>query len=287
MNSMRTGVLLVLVAAFLFSTSGFFTQVPQLQIWPRTLQGYAIGFWRALFALIVLLPMVRRVSWKAQMPWMVLSFVVMNISFLVAMTVGSPATTIWIQYLSPVWVTFGAIYLFREFPSRRDWVMLGFCLAGVCTILVGEYFFAEANSAYVWWAPFAGVVLSIRSMPDVDPGWLISLNHIATAIFLFPFLIVYQLATPTGALWWVLIGLGILQLGLPYVLFTYGLRRVPTHIGSLLTLVEPILVPVWTHWIRSGNPDYKVPGWWTWAGALFILIGLVSRCVPSRVAEEA
>ena len=52
--------LLVLTAAVLWSTSGFFVKAPYLAGWP----GPVIAFWRAAFACVVLWPLVRRPTWS-------------------------------------------------------------------------------------------------------------------------------------------------------------------------------------------------------------------------------
>jgi drug/metabolite transporter (DMT)-like permease len=66
-------------------------------------------------------------------------------------------------------------------------------------------------------------------------------------------------------------------MGLPYFLFAHGLKTTPSYIAALITLLEPVLLPIWVHITRNGDPSYQPPGWWTWVGAFMILIGLVSR----------
>jgi len=69
----------------------------------------------------------------------------------------------------------------------------------------------------------------------------------------------------------------MLQMGLPYLLFARGLKTTPSHLASLITLLEPVLLPVWVHLTRLGDPTYEPPHWWTWVGAGFILFGLTIR----------
>ena len=59
MNDQRTGRLLILIAAIMWSTSGFFAKSPLFSDWPLTADGTPVGgpllaFWRALFACLVL-----------------------------------------------------------------------------------------------------------------------------------------------------------------------------------------------------------------------------------------
>ena len=59
--SLLTARLLVLAAALLWSSSGFFAKFHAIDDWPGPLQ----AFWRAAFACVVLLPLVR----KPQLRW--------------------------------------------------------------------------------------------------------------------------------------------------------------------------------------------------------------------------
>jgi drug/metabolite transporter (DMT)-like permease len=68
----------------------------------------------------------------------------------------------------------------------------------------------------------------------------------------------------------VLAAMGIFQLSVPYVLFIQGLKTVPAAEGALITLVEPILNPVWV-WLAVGEQ----PGRSTLVGGALILVALV------------
>jgi drug/metabolite transporter (DMT)-like permease len=61
---------------------------------------------------------------------------------------------------------------------------------------------------------------------------------------MLPLLFWHGSALPSGMMWWRLAGLGMLQMGMPYWLFARGLRTTPGHIASLITLLEPLLLPV-------------------------------------------
>lgn len=282
----KYGVLLIVAATFLWSLSGFLTQLPQLALWDKDSRGTAIAFWRALFALVLLIPLCRKVTWRWAMIPMVVCFATMTISFLTAIVVGSPANTIWLQYLAPAWVMLGAIWIYRDRPTSRDWIMLSFCTAGVLFILLMESLQGEARANQRWYASalailsgitYAGVILSMRAMPKEDPAWLITLNHGATALVVGPIVLLGGMALPSGGAWWVLACLGIFQMGLPYFLFAHGLKTTPSHIAALISLLEPVLLPIWVHLVRQSDPEYVAPGWWTWVGAGLILAGLLSR----------
>jgi drug/metabolite transporter (DMT)-like permease len=223
-------------------------------------------------------------------------FVAMNWTFLSAIVTGSPANTIWLQNLAPAWVMLAAVAFLRETTTLRDWVMLSTCIFGVLFILVMEAMHGHNSAEHRWWSPYlavasgilyAGVILCIRALRNHDSAWLIALNHLVTAIAMFPLIWMSGAAVPSGALWGILAGIGIIQMGLPYLLFARGLQNTPSHIASLITLLEPVLLPIWVHLTRSGDPNYQAPGWWTWVGAACILVGLTIRyAMPDNTMPE-
>ena len=260
----------VFTAAIMWSTSGLFVKAPFFQGWP----GSVLAFWRALFACIVLWPLVRRPRWTWKLLPMTAMFAGMNYTYLTAMVKGSAANAIWLQCTAPVWVLLVGVLVFHERAIWRDWVMVAFATAGVGFILYFESRGA-ALDAVVWGLVsgifYAGVVLALRHLRDFDPVWLAALNHLVTLIVLAP-LAVGSAYLPSGIQWLFLAGLGILQMGLPYVLFAHGLKRIAGHEATSIGLIEPLLVPLWVY-LAWGD----MPAWWTFVGGALILAGLTIR----------
>ena len=284
MNDQRTGRLLILIAAIMWSTSGFFAKSPMFSDWPITADGMPVrgpllAFWRALFACLVLLPFVRRPRWTPKLVPMVLVYAVMNYTFLNALTLTDEANAIWLQHTAPVWVFLVGVFIFHEVVHPRDWWLLVCCVAGVGVILfyeirgqspIGVVYGLLAGITY------AGVVLSLRYLRNEDGAWLVMLNNLVTAVLFFPFVCYWDI-WPTGEQTLYLAAFGMFQMGLPYLLFARGLRRIAGHEASGIVLLEPILVPVWV-FIAWGHLDsYQSPRWWTLAGGGLILCGLVLR----------
>jgi drug/metabolite transporter (DMT)-like permease len=217
---------------------------------------------------------------------MAVSFALMNWTFLTSLVGGPPANAIWLQNLAPAWVMLAAVFIFREPTVWRDWVMMGLCIGGVLFIVVMQFSVENPTGNNEWWAPwlailsgifYACVILSLRSLRGHNPAWLITVNHLVTASVMLPFVWWSGASFPTASMWPLLAGLGMIQMGTPYMLFARGLKTTPSHVASLITLLEPVLLPLWVHIARSGQPDYQAPSWWTWVGGLMILSGLFIR----------
>jgi drug/metabolite transporter (DMT)-like permease len=269
--------LLVLAAALMWSLSGFFVKAPQLGGW----NGPALAFWRAVFACLVLWPLVRQPRWTWKLVPMTALFTCMNYTYLTSMVQGSAANAIWLQCTAPVWVLLVGVLVLGERTVWRDWLMVGFAGVGVGLILFFES--RGANFAAVVWGLasglfYAGVVLCLRHLRAHDPAWLAALNHLVAAVFLLPFAAA-EARFPSGLQWLLLAGLGIVQMGLPYVLFARGLKRIPGHEATSIALVEPLLNPLWVYLAWGERPAA-----WTFAGGALILVGLTIRFVepPNR-----
>ena len=274
-QAFRRAVLYVALAGILWSSGGFFAKAPYFAGWP----GPLLAFWRAAFASIILLPMVRKPVWTWKLLPMIACFALMNYTYLTAIVKGSPTNAIWLQSTSPVWVLIVGVFVFREHAHALDWLLVGLCAAGVGVILTFESR-GEGLEAVLWGLAsgvfYAGVVLSLRQLRSIDSAWLVAVNHLTTALLLS-----WNSADvehwPSGIQWVLLAGFGMFQMGLPYVLFAKGLRVLPGHQASGVGLLEPILVPVWVY-VAWG----LAPAWWTLAGGALILVGLVTRYVATR-----
>ena len=275
---------LVILAAVLWSGSGFFVKAPTFLDWPEDSRGSLFAFWRALFAAAVLLLCVRKVefSWKLLPTTLIFAF--MNWTYLNALVHCESTLAIWLQYSAPVWVFLGSWVLFRERPVYRDWWLLGFAVAGVGLILCYELVGANGygvSLGLLAGLSFASTVLSIRWCREFDSAWIIFLNHLVTALFFLPFLFRTGIY-PSGEQSLYLLGFGAIQMGTPYVLFAMAMKRISSHEASGLTLLEPILVPLWVWVAWRQAADYESPAVTTLIGGGLILTGLVIRYWPVK-----
>jgi drug/metabolite transporter (DMT)-like permease len=261
---------LVLIAALLWSTSGFFVKSPYLEDW----SGPSLAFWRAIFASVALWPFVRRPQFAWPLIPMTLLFAGMNYTYLTAMEKGTAANAIWLQCTAPVWVLLVGVLVFGEHSIRRDWLMVACAAVGIGIIIYFESH-GVALEAVAWGLSssffYAGVVLSLRQLRGMNPTWLAALNLTVTAVVLAPFAM-GEAKLPSGIQWGLLAAFGVLQMGLPYVLFAHGLKRISGHEATGISLIEPILNPLWVL-LAWGN----WPAWWTIVGGGFILLGLAIR----------
>ncbi|HUE16310.1 MAG TPA: EamA family transporter [Planctomycetaceae bacterium] len=284
--ALRRGRAMVVAAALLWSTSGAFVKSPPLAAIPQEGRGPLLACFRALSAAAVLAVFVRprHVRWRPMLVPFVVSFASMNLLFVTALTRTTAAAAVFLQYTSTGWAfLFSALFL-GERVGRLNFVALGCAMVGIWWIVAGDW--TTQNFAGNWLALasgvcYAGVVVSLKWLRDEDPAWLVALCHAAAGLILLPIVLAGPLAL--GPLQWTLVVLlGVVQMGLPYVLFARSLRHVSTQEAALLTLIEPIANPIWVLllWGETVPPS-------TWIGGGFIVGGLAVRYLFYRSPTPA
>ncbi len=268
-----SGRLCALAAAVMWSASGFFVKSPVFLDWPPETRGVLLAFWRAAFAIILLLPLVRAPRWRPGLVPLMVSFAAMSGTFLTSMTLTTAANAIWLQMTAPFWVlVFGL--LLGERVLRRDLIPLTAALAGVGLIvcyeaggkhILGVVMGLLAGVAYGW------VVLLLRRMNNENQAWLVAICHLGAVLLLAPWAVVSGVV-PSSFQFLVLACFGMLQMAVPYLLMARALQRISSHEAVAIGLLEPVLQPVWVY-LAWGEQ----PAWWTMVGAACILCGLAAR----------
>jgi drug/metabolite transporter (DMT)-like permease len=267
----------IVLAAILWSSSALFAKATIFHDWPLESRGMILAFWRALFAGLLLIPAVRQPRWNVRLVPMALCFAGMNATYLSAMTLTTAANAIWLQCTAPLWIFVATTLFGIEACNRRDLLPLVCSVCGVALILSQEIQGEQHTGVALGLASgvfYAGVVMSVRALRTENSAWLVALNHLVAAGALLPYTL-YRGLSPSLEQLAVLAAFGLLQMGLPYVLFARGLKTVTSQEATLIGLLEPVLVPMWAYAVWG-----EATAWWTIAGGGMILVGLLVRYWP-------
>jgi drug/metabolite transporter (DMT)-like permease len=314
-TSLLSARLTLVLAAVLWSAGSFFTRVltadtPFHLDQPR-LTPVQIAFWRGIFAGLALLPLLRRIDIRYQplMPFMVVCFSVMSGLYLSALGLGNAANAILLQNSAPVWVYLIGVYWLGHTPDSRSLRSTILGMIGAATLVVGNWptnLSGDEQTAQIQillmgagsGLTYAGVVLFLNRLKHESAAWLMVLNLLGSALCLGTFVLLRDgvdsfrdwVFAPTPNQLGFLLVFGVFQMALPYWLFARGLKTVSALEAGIITLLEPILNPVWAYLIA---PERETPTRWTWIGGGMLLAALVWRYVPARkrdpspVAEHA
>lgn len=281
--SALAGRMWIVAAAVLWSSSGLFAKAPTFAAWPVDSRGVLLAFWRALFAGLLLIPLVRRPRWDVKLIPLCATFAAMNVTYLSAMTLTTAANAIWLQSTAPWWIFLAGVLLLREPFARSERTALVVGGLGMAIILWFEVQ-GQARSGVlcglVSGITYAGVVMSLRALRSHDSVWLIVVSHLATAAVMLPY-VAWLDIWPSSGQWPVLAGFGLLQMAVPYVFFARGLRTVTAQEATVIGLLEPLLLPVWVYFAWS-----EAPAPWTIVGGGLILAGLILRYAVPLVRRQ-
>jgi drug/metabolite transporter (DMT)-like permease len=135
---------------------------------------------------------------------------------------------------------------------------------------------------------YAGIVIFLRVLRNESSRWLTVLNHLGGALIVGGVWMLLPLVWPTNAsppgtfAQYVTLALfGIVQMGVPYWLMSRGLQSVSPQEAGAITLLEPILNPVWAYLVAGEKPPLA-----TFVGGLFILGALAWRYWPVKRTEK-
>ena len=287
--------LYVLAAALLWSTGGAFAKVLTQDTFfgfnEPALQGYAlagyefpvqIACYRSFFAGMLLVPTLRprQLRFHGLMVVMAIFFAIMSITFLSAQALGTAANAILLQYSAPLWVYLAGIFWLGEKPDRRSTIAMWLGLVGIGIIVGGGWQEGQLPIviiALVSGVTYGGVMVCLSLLRDVSSPWLVVWNHLWSGLVLLPF--VLSLTPPSATQMIVLLVYGCLQMGLPYFLLARGLRVVSAQEAGTITLLEPLLNPLWAYLV---SPKTETPPWSTYVGGAIILATLAWRYWPRR-----
>lgn len=192
--------------------------------------------------------------------------------FVIANKMTTAANTVLLQYTAPVYVILFSPWFLGERASRRDWLILLVMMGGMVL------FFLDKLTLTGYWGNiialvdgfcFGWMTLFMRRQKDGSALSSLLLGNLLAGAIGLPFM--FQ-SMPDLSAWIGLSLLGVLQLGLPYILFALALRHVRAVEGILIPMIEPVLNPVWVFLLLG-----ETPGVWALVGGTIILGAVMFR----------
>ncbi len=293
------GLLLILLAAGLWSLNGALIKLIQRQSDQPQAIGLAvsIAFYRSLIAGIflapfawgkyhTLLPRTGERKWYVIRPAglaCVLFFALMTVFFVFANTMTKAANAIILQYTSTFWIFGLSPWLLKEKPSARDVPILLLAMVGI-GIIFAENASTDLPGLMIALGSglfYALLTLMIRMLRDSHSGAVTVMNNIGSAILILPAMFIFgSFVVPTSMVVLLLI-LGVIQFGLPYYFYSLGLARVPAPHVAIITMIEPVLVPVWAYWAVQEIVSIQ-----TMAGGAIILVAVLLAIFSAHEARK-
>lgn len=265
----REGVVATIIAALIWSTGGLF--IKWIDASPFT-----ILFWRSLLAGLFFFICFRQLKIDKRVILITLWYAPLLICFVTATKLTTAANAIFLQYTAPIFVLLAEPRITGGRLKRIDLITVIICTLGLSLFLVGpsedQRSWLGDGLALLSGIFQAGLLLTMRvSTKEQQSSGLILGNFMIVAIT-FYWWDRFTSFTTFSAL--ALLFLGVVQIGIGYLLFTYGQRRIPATESALLAMIEPVLNPVW---VAIGYGEW--PGIYALTGGFIILAAIAFRII--------
>lgn len=268
MHQHTKGILMTICAAVVWSTGGLLIKL-------ITLDAFTILFYRSLYAGLFFLMVFRKDAIKIDRRVILTSlcYAPLLICFVIATKLTTAANAIFLQYISPAIVLVLEPRIMKTKMQPYNFITVIICVVGL------SFFLLEQKDGHHWLGDgiallsgvfYALMILSLKVSNKVQQMSGITLGNALVLLVTLPLFL--KSAPPSVDEHLMLVFLGVIQIGLGYVLFTYGQRRIPAIESSLIAMLEPILNPVW---VMIGYHEF--PSMWSLTGGLIILFALAGR----------
>lgn len=275
-HTRAVSLLLLVVTAVLWSVGGLL--IKSISAHPLAIAGV-----RSAIAVVIILIYIKkpRFTWSFPQLAAAFAYALVVITFVAANKYTTAANAILLQYTAPIYAAlFGALIL-KEKPKLPDWITIAVTLGGMLL-----FFIDGLDTRGVWGNVLAAISgigfgffpVFMRMQKDGSPIESVLLGNIITAVIGVPFLFT---AMPDGAGWLNLFILGTFQLGVSYILYSIAIKQVTALESSLITVVEPILNPIWVGLFMG-----EKPGIFSVIGGIIVLSAITIRCILTSIKPQ-
>ena len=276
MGKRHRAIFFLLLSALLWSSGGLLIK---LVSW----NPIAIAGLRSLIAVLVLFAFIRRprLTWSFAQIGGAFAYAVTVTLFVVATKLTTAANAILLQYTSPVYVALLGAWFLGERAQWFDWIIIFVVIGGMALFFLDRLTAGNLLGnfcAILSGVSFAFLILFMRKQKNESPLETIILGNLITGLVGLPFMFE---SMPNALSWFGLILLGLVQLGLSYVLYSEAIKHVTALEAILIPGIEPILNPIWVFLILG-----EAPGKWALVGGFIVLISVTIRCVIAALRKK-
>ena len=267
-------VTLVLIAVFLWSTGGLFIK-------STTIDAYQITFFRSLFAAVTVALLTRKSGLKIDLFGIFTSVIYALLLFLFvwATKKTTAANAIFLQYTAPIYILIFGPFIIGEKFHIRDLVTVVIVIAGMSLFFVGQLRIEDyqGNAAALMSGIFLGLYIMLLRHPKAEgfnPAIAVIYGNLLLALVNAPAGI-SAIPVMTGMDWFAVTFLGVVQIGISYILFIKGVRGGTRPLdASLIGFIEPLLNPVWVFLFVGERPSP-----WALVGGAVIIAAIAFHTV--------
>jgi drug/metabolite transporter (DMT)-like permease len=266
-------VLILLAAAILWSLGGVL--IKSIDWAPIAIAGS-----RSLIAFVVIglaMPTVfRKISWST-VPG-AFAYAGTVLLFVIATKLTSAANAIFLQYTAPIYIAIISPWILHERAKPLDWVLILVALCGVALFFVDRLSFEGISGVFAALCSgisFAWLTVLMRRQRNESPEAIVLLGNALTFLLASPWIFPFASLERNGV--WILT-LGVVQLAIPYLLYSRAIKHIRALDASIISIIEPILNPVWVILFKGEHASR----WSLIGGAIVLATSLLRSFLASR-----
>lgn len=274
-NERYKAIFALVLCAALWSIGGLLIKMVSLN-------PLAIAGMRSAIAALVMLAVIKKpkFTWSFAQIGGAVAYTGTVMMFVSANKMTTAANAILLQYTAPIFVALLSWWFLKERVSAKDWIAIIIVMGGMVLFFVDDLqtgSFLGNIIAILSGVSFAVQAIFMRMQKGGSPAESILLGNLLTALIGLPFMFqkIPTVSDITG-----LVLLGVFQLGLAYVLYSYAVKHVSALETILIPVVEPVLNPVWVFLFMG-----EAPGFWALIGGLIVLVSITGRCVLAELGR--
>jgi drug/metabolite transporter, DME family len=282
----RKGLVLISLTAFLWSSSGLFIKV-------LTLDAFQISFYRSSIAAVTIfvVSLFRNKKIKFETDLIsnlcAISFAGILIFFVIATKLTTAANAIFLQFTAPIYLLFlEPIFLKTKF-SKKNLITILICISGMILFffgkleignILGNFIAIVAGICFAFFSLFLKWKKQIHQNPNTINNVIV--GNIIVAVFCIPF--IYDKLALDLTEFLILIYMGVIQIGISYIIFNEGIKYVSATESMIIAMLEAIFNPIWV-FLGVGEK----PSVFAVVGAFIILLAILfHNFVLSKPAEK-
>ena len=258
---MNRHVLLLLATAILWSLGGVL--IKSIDLNPVAIAG-ARSVIAAVIMSLAMPGILRKISWHV-IPGAI-AYAATVFLFVVATKLTTAANAIFLQYTAPIYIAMISPWFLGEWTTWHDWLLVLFALSGVGLFFLDQLSLQGLSgviAALGSGVAFAWLTVLMRRQKDGSPEAVVLLGNLVTFLIALPWVFPIVRIEENGSR---LLLLGVAQLAIPYLLYSRAIRHVRALDASIVSIIEPILNPLWVM-LATGER----PGFWSIVGGSIVL----------------
>ncbi len=260
--------IMLVITALLWSSGGFL--VKEIEWHPLAIAGMR----SFIAATVIRISMGKpELTWSAPQIGGALCYAATVILYILANKLTTAANVVLLMYTAPIYVVIFGPWFLQEHANRQDWLAVVAVIVGIVV-----FFFDRLSTegltgnllALLSGISFAWMTLFLRIQKQGSPLESVFLGNVLATILGLPFILTETPPEIDSIL--MLLAMGIFQLGISYVLYAKAIQKVRAFEAVLITMLEPILNPLWVFLLYA-----EIPGRWALVGGFIVLVTVTSH----------